>query len=288
MLDDAVVQPTPISRFTRTVLTLDLLFSLVAGITLYVFPGDTEEAFAWTIKLPLTAALLGAGYLAAVVTLVPTFFTREWRNVRLLAVMGFALTFATLAVTLWHLEEFHLGEGSSTGQVAGWAWLVVYVLIPVLLAAVFVSQERAGGRHEYEVVEPLLPLTRATLAAQAVLAGVVGAGLVLAPATFDVVWPWPLPPLAAGAVGAWLLTVAAGSAWVLREGDWGRFRATAPGLGLYLVLILVAAARYPEPLDAGDWQEWVFFAGIGAGVAAAGTAAWLQESHVVRRQARPA
>lgn len=275
---------TPITRLTRVVLTLDLLFSLLAGLVLYGLATRTDDYFAWTIKFPLTASMLGAGYLGAVVTLVPTYFTREWQRVRVLTVMGFALTFVTLVVTLWHLDEFHLGEGSATGQIAGWAWLVVYLAIPVLLALVFVLQERAGGRHEYAVGEPLLPLTRASMTAQAVVTSVVGTGLVLAPKTFDVVWPWPLPPIAAGAVGAWLLTIAAGSGWVLRDGDWGRFRLAAPGLALYLVLIVVAALRYPEPLDRGGWQEWVFFVSLALAATTAAVAGWQQER---RRSASP-
>jgi hypothetical protein len=268
---------TPITRGTRVVLTLDLVFSLVAGLVLYLLATRTNEYFAWTIKLPLTAALLGAGYLGAVVALVPTYLTREWQQVRVLTVMGFTLTFVTLVVTLWHLDEFHLGAGSATARLAGWAWLVVYVAIPVLLAAAFVVQERAGGRREYTVAEPLLPLTRVSMAVQAVVSAVGGVGLVLAPATFDVLWPWPLPPLAAGAVGAWLLTIAAGSAWVLRDGDWRRFRLAAPGLAFYLVLVVVAAFRYPQPLDGGDWQERVFFASVVLACCTAAQAGWQQE-----------
>jgi uncharacterized integral membrane protein len=273
-----------ITRATRVVLTLDLVFSLAAGLTLYALSTRTADYFAWTIKLPLTAALLGAGYLGAVATLVPTYFTREWQRVRLLSVMGFTLTFATLVVTLWHLDEFHLGQGATTARVAGWAWLVVYVAIPVLLAVVFVTQERAGGRYEYAVTEPLLPLTRAAMVVQAAVTGTLGAGLVLAPEAFDVVWPWPLPPLAAGAVGAWLLTIAAGSCWILRDGDWVRLRRTVPGLALFPALIVIAGIRYPEPLDGSDWQEWVFFGSLAGTLAACVATSWQQE----RRRRVPA
>lgn len=252
---------TAIHRATRVVLTLDLIFSLVAGSVLYLLATRTEDYFAWTIKVPLTAAFLGSGYLAAVAMLVPSYRETVWRRVRIIPVMGFTLTFVTAVVTLWRLDEFHLGSGSGTARVAGWAWLVVYLSIPVLLAAVFVAQQRAGGRRERAVAQPLLPLTRAVLAVQAAATGVLGAGLLLAPATFDVVWPWPLPPLSAGAVAAWLLTIAAGSAWALHDGDWGAFRIAVPGFAAYGIFVGLALALHPDPLDLGDWQERLFAAG---------------------------
>lgn len=268
---------TPVQRATRVVFTLDLVFSLVAGSVLYLLATRTEDYFAWTIKVPLTAAFLGSGYLAAVAMLVPSYRETAWRRVRIIPVMGFTLTFVTAVVTLWRVDEFHLGAGSATGRVAGWAWLVVYLSIPVLLAAVFVLQESTGGRRERAALEPLLPLTRAVLAVQAAAAGALGGGLLLAPGTFDGVWPWPLPPLSAGAVGAWLLTIAAGSAWGLHDGDWGSFRIALPGFAAYGAFVGLAIVLHAEPLDAGDWQERLFAAGTLALVGAGAIAAYRQE-----------
>jgi hypothetical protein len=274
------VRLSPVQGATRVVFTLDLVFSAVAGGVLYGLSTRTEDYFAWTIAAPLTAAVLGSGYLAAVVLLVPSYAERAWARVRIIPVLGFTLTFVTLLVTLWRLEEFHLGAGSGTARVAGWAWLAVYVAVPVLLAAVFVRQERAGGRGEYGIERPLLPETKVLLGGVAGLAGVLGLGLLLTPGSMDGIWPWPLPPLAAGAVAAWLLTIAAACAWGLRDGDWGRFRIALPGLAAYGVLVAVAVARYPEPLDGGDGQERAFLV-VGLLVAAAWVAVVLRQERSV-------
>jgi hypothetical protein len=267
----------PITRFTRIVLALDLVFSLVAGCVLYLLATRTDRYFAWTIKLPVTATFLGAGYLGAVVTLVLSSRATDWRRVRALPVMGITLTGATLLVTLWHLEQFHLGTGPALARIAAWTWLAVYVAIPVLLAAVFVRQERMGGADAYRVDEPLVPLMRTALGIQALGSAILGAGLVFWPHAFDVVWPWPLPPLSAGAVGAWLLTIAAASGWALREGDWARFRSGVPGFIAFLGLVVLGAIRYSEPLDSGAWQDWTFFAVLGASAAVFAYAGWQQE-----------
>jgi len=238
----------------------------VAGCVLYFLSSHTDEYFAWTIKLPLTAAFLGAGYLGAVAALIPSYWVREWRRLRVLVVIGFTLTGVTALVTLWHIGEFHLGAGSGTARFAGWAWFVVYVTIPVLLAAVFVAQERGGGRNEYEPVEPLGAGLRGMFLAQGVVTTVIGAGLVFWPSAFDDLWPWPMPALAAGAVGAWLLTIAAGSWWTLREGDWVAIRSSVPGLMAYLLFIVIAALRYNGTFDVHQWQFWTFFGAIAVSV----------------------
>jgi hypothetical protein len=258
------------------VLGLDLLFSLVAGAVLTFLATKTDRYFAWTIKVPVTATFLGAGYLAAVVTLVPTYRTKEWPRVRSVPIMGFTLTATTLLVTLWHLDQFHLGTGPATARAAAWSWLVVYVLIPVLLAAVFVAQERSAQDRGRATREPLVARMRAALLVQAATTTIIGAGLVFWPGAFARVWPWPLPPVSAGATGAWLLTIAAGSWWALWEDDWTRFRATVPGVFVFLGVVVAGAARYPDSLDAGAWQFWTFFTAIGASVAVFAAAGWQQ------------
>jgi hypothetical protein len=259
-----MADPIRITRFTRIVFALDLVFSLLAGGDLYLLSAHTDRYFAWTIKLPATATFLGAGYLSAVVTLVLGARANDWRKLRSIPVLGFTLTSVTLLVTLWHLSQFHLHDGSGFARIAAWSWLVVYATIPILLAAAFFRQERAAGPDIRAIAEPILPSIRAALLAQALGATVLGTGLIVRPSAFDRVWPWPLPPLSAGAVGAWLLTIAAGSWWALREGDWARLRAGTLGPTVFLVLVAAGAARYPTPLNVHAWQDWAFFAAIAA------------------------
>ena len=42
------------------------LLVLIMGLILYFLPDQTETYFAWTIGVPMTAAFLGASYLASV------------------------------------------------------------------------------------------------------------------------------------------------------------------------------------------------------------------------------
>ena len=163
--------------------------------------------------------------------LVPSFRSRRWRRVRIVPVMGFTLTFVTARrddlAPRGVPSRSRLRDGTRRG--VGVAGRVPDHPGPARRRLPGAANVPADER-ERDVSEPLLPLTRGVLGAQAVAAAVLGAGLVLAPRTFDAAWPWPLPPLSAGAVGAWLLTIAAGSAWALHDGDWRAFRIAIPGL----------------------------------------------------------
>lgn len=55
---------------------------LAVGISLYLLSGTTNVYFSWTINPPLTAAFLGAGYLAS--TLLELLSAREkvWARAR--------------------------------------------------------------------------------------------------------------------------------------------------------------------------------------------------------------
>ena len=261
-------RPTGVGRFTRLVLAIDLVAVTFAGLQLFVFSTRTADYFAWTIKAPITAALLGVGYWCSIPSLVLALREREWQRVRTLIVMGSALTWVMALATFRHLGRFHLDAGPDLARAAAWTWLVVYVTVPLMLAAAFVRQERAGGLLEYGVVVPLRPWARTILVVHAVPLTALGLGLALWPGTFAGLWPWPLTPLAAGAVAAGLLAVAAGCWWSLREGDWRRVRIGFPALILFDALALVVAARFSEALDGGDAATWIYLGALLASLVA--------------------
>lgn len=270
-------RPTAMGRFARVVLVVDLAAVTVAGIQLFVLSTRTSDYFAWTIKAPLTAALLGAGYWSSIPMLVLALRSREWQRVRTLFVMGLATTwFATLA-TFWHLEQFHLRSGATVSRLAAWAWLAVYVAVPLMLFAALVVQERAGGRFDYATDAPLLRWVRAVLVLHAAPLTVLGLGLAFFPGSFADLWPWPLTPLTAGAVAGWLLTIAAGGWWSLREGDWRRIRVAFPGLIVFPLLALAGVARFSDAVDFSDARTWVYLGALVSSPTLIGLAAVHQE-----------
>ena len=281
----AASRPTPMFAFARLVLVLDLIAVVGAGVQLYLLSERTDELFAWTIKAPVTAAFLGAGYWSSIPIVLIALRAREWRQARTLVVMGLAITGFTTLATFLHLDLFHLDSGPFTAQASAWTWLIIYIAIPPMLAAAFVIGERRGGRGEYAVEAPLRPWARWALLAFALPLTVLGLGLAFLPGSFSDLWPWPLTPLTAGAVAAWLLTIALGCWWSLREGDWRRVRVAFPGYFTFAALALIGAARYSDALDGGI-RTWVYLAAQAALLVFAAVA-WLQHERGPRLEPAP-
>ena len=78
-------------------------------------------------------------------------------------------------------------------------------------------------------------------------------------------WPWPLTPLTARAIAAWLLGLGIVLAQANVENDWRRIRAaTLPYAGL-AVLEAIALLRFRHTLDwgaAGPWLMVLFLATV--------------------------
>jgi hypothetical protein len=91
-------------------------------------------------------------------------------------------------------------------SVFGWAWLVVYLFVPVGYGVFAVRQLRiAGGDPPRQA--PLPAWLRFVLGVQAAIMLTWGTALFLAPQTTAALWPWALMPLTGQAVGAWLIGV---------------------------------------------------------------------------------
>jgi len=104
----------------------------------------TGQYFAFTITSPLAAAFLGAGYWAAVPIEALAARQARWANARISVPAVLTFTVLTLAVTLTHLGQLHLGARYPAGtQAVTVAWLAIYVLVPALLATFWVRQARS-------------------------------------------------------------------------------------------------------------------------------------------------
>jgi hypothetical protein len=261
------MRPRELTRTLRWTLLFSALLVFVTGLQLFVFADRTDRYFAWTIRPPLTAAFLGASYWGASVML--TFAARErlWANARI--AVPAVLTFVPLMLlaTFIHLDRFHLGAGTTSARVAGWGWLSLYVAVVAVVPVGLIAQWRVRGRDE-ERGEPLPPWLRALLGLHATVAAPLGIALYLAPTWADAAWFWPLAPLSARAVGAWLLTIAVLALHACLENDRRRVRLALIGYAVFGVLQLIALARFSGDVDWSDPRSWVFAALLASTVAA--------------------
>lgn len=250
---------------TRVFLLVSMVLVLLAGLQLFVFGTETERFFAWTIASPLTAAFLGASYLASVPLTWLGARRRAWVDTRLSIPSIVVFTALTLLVTLVHLDRFHFGEGGSA-EVAAWAWIVIYVADPLIWIGVLAAQRRAPGQDPPRT-DRLPRAVRAGLALQAgVLVGL-GIALLVAPAAVADAWPWPLTPLTGRAIGAWLVGLGVSAALAAREDDRRRVQVAMISWVTLAVLQAAALARFGDQVDWGGAASILYVAFLASIVA---------------------
>lgn len=257
---------TPVTTRTRGLLLAGTVLVVAAGLDLFLLTEHTDRFFAWTIASPVTAAFMGAGYLAAGVLDGMSARERHWAVARVPLPAVLVFTTVTFVVTLVHIEVFRMDS------FFGWAWLVTYALLPPSVLAVMLLQRRVGGR-EPERQAALPAALRGTAVGVAVGVTAVGVAMVLVPAEAASWWHWPLTDLTGRAVGSWLVIVGLTAGQAAWENDWSRLR---PLCGAYLVLgalQLVVLGRYPDGIDWGRVAAWAHVAVV-AWVVAFGAYGW--------------
>ncbi len=249
----AAVRPSP---GVRVLLVAFCCLTAVAVGSLVVLAERTAETFAWTIEPPVTAAFLGAGYAAGFVLSALSLRAADWAVVRVPYATVLVFTWFTALATFLHLDRMHM-RAPGTGPVAepaAWLWLVVYVVIPVGMAALLVRQAGPDRAHRPAVPMPR-PLAGA-LVVQGVVLLVVGAALFVAPATADALWPWALTPLTARVVAAWLLAFAVAVAMAVADGDLARLRIATVAYTAFGAFQLATRFRFRAQVEWSGAVGW--------------------------------
>ena len=176
---------------------------LIIGIPLYLVPQNSEEYFSWSVT-PLSAAFLGGAYLSAAVIEFAAARERIWANARIAVPAVLVFTSLTLLVTLGNIDQYHFKAPGFVQSVGTWAWLVVYVVVPPIMALVLLVQLlRRGSDPERD--RPLPTSLRAGLTTGGIVLFAGGVMLLLSPTSADWLWPWPVSELTGRAFGAWMV-----------------------------------------------------------------------------------
>ena len=238
--DRAATSSRALLPATRGLLGAFTALTGLAVIALLLRADATDQYFAWTISPPISAAFLGSGYAAGCVLVVLSLRSGDWQVVRgpILTILVF--TVLTLAASLLHLGRFHFHAGPRVAMFAAWWWTAVYVLLPPAMVAAVLLQDRRSPRREAHRT-PVPRGLALPLAAEGVVMLAAGAALFADPGVARTVWPWPLTPLVARAVAAWLVAFAAAAGLALRDGDLAR----------------LGCPRSPTPPSAPwSWRRW--------------------------------
>jgi hypothetical protein len=243
---------------TRLLLVIFGGLTLLAFVALFVLAEQTERSFAWTIKPPATAAFLGAAYAARCVLVVLALRKGTWVALHIPFLTILVFTIATLGASLLHLDRLHFSSPVPIARYAAYFWMGVYVLIPLAMVAVLIVQERRPIPAPPRVAMPAA--LAATVLVQGILLLAVGSALFGVPALATSLWPWPLTPLTARVIAAWLLAFGLCAILAWRSRDLGRLDVAAWAYGLLAVLEVVVILRYPGTVRWSTPAIWVYLA----------------------------
>lgn len=232
----------------RIILYIASFLVLSVGSSLYLLSEKTDMYFSWTINQPLTAAFLGAGYLASFVTELLAARESIWARARIAVPGVLAFTILTSVVTFIHLEKFHFDSPAFITVAGTWVWLLIYITVPIALGILWALQTRQPG------IDPPRGITlpmgmRVTLIVQGAVMVIFGVAMLLFPEMTIPLWPWKLSALTSRAIGAWgvgIGVIATHAAW---ENDWKRLWPMFTGYVVYGTLQTINLLRYPDVLD---------------------------------------
>jgi hypothetical protein len=219
----------------RLKLTLEVFagLALIAGALLFLGATRTDAWWSWTIQPPLTAATLGAFYWAAFVLLLMAARAKTWVRARPTVYPVAVIAVLLLIITLIHIDRFDLNS------LFGVFWVVVYALVPVLLAWTLVEQRGAPG-EDSRGTQRLPTLLRRVLMIEGVVMLAAGVLLLVAPGAADDLWPWALSPLTSRAIGSFLVGIGLAALIAVRDDDPLSFRGAALAYTALGVLELLA------------------------------------------------
>jgi hypothetical protein len=239
------------------------------GVPLFLLTTQTDTFFAWTISIPMTAAVLGANYWSSTALALLAARERVWANGRLSISVALVFAPVTTAATFIHLDQFHLDNP------IGWFWVLAYGIYPVMLLVLLYRQLRIPGGDPPRT-RPLPLWVRATFAVHAIVLLPVGMIMFVAPGVAGDLWPWSIPDLSSRALSAWVLAFGVLAAHAFFENDFDRVKIALLGYPVFVVLHVIAIARFGEDVQWGEVGAWLYVAYLtsAASLGAYGVAGW--------------
>ena len=247
---------TPIAWWGRLWFGVEVFFGVSAVVTIALDPANARTNFAWNVQPTVMAAVLGAFYVSSALLFLLPFFARRWEMIRVMILPTALFCAAELAATFLHWSKFSLGTAPFI------VWFLSYLLPPPIFVALYWLQERRLRRRASAAVatEPLLAVARLALLFWGGLLAAIAVFFFVAPQALIAIAPWPMTPLTARALVAWLLMAGALMLSMARENDRTRVLLGVPMLLLMFPMVTIQIARFAGQVN---FANIALFAGLG-------------------------
>ncbi len=262
MATDAVHRDDRLLTATRWASWAIVAILIPAVVVLWGLPGKTADAWAWTFKPDMTAIFMGSGYAAGAFFFSRAALGPRWHPASA-GVLSAAIFAALMLIpTIVHYDRFNHGDAPFLAAFAFYGWVVVYIVAPVAVAALWLRNHRTDPRVR-RAGDPLVsPLVRHC--AQVVAAGalVAAAVFLIAPSVAIDVYPWKLTPLTARVLACFTAQVGLGALLLSFDERWSSWRLLLQTFLVATAFMLVGAARAWGDFDTGRPGTWLFLAGL--------------------------
>ena len=241
---------------TRLLAVFIIPFLVVAAALLYIWPNNTAQTFAWTIKPSMTPMMLAAAYMGGIFFFARAALAQKWHLIKVgfLPVTAFA---GLLGITtLIHWDRFN------HSHISFYVWTALYLTTPFLVFAVWLRNRKQDTR-QIEAGEMILPpIARAIIGLIGAVTLLVSLFLFLFPQVMIAIWPWALTPLTARVLGAMFALPGIVGLGIAAEPRWSAARIILQSQTFSILMILIAAARAWRDFQPGNIVTWLFVGGL--------------------------
>jgi hypothetical protein len=248
--DDAVL---PVTHWLAIII---IPFLVAAAILLYIWPNNTAQTFAWTIKPSMTAMMLAAAYMGGIYFFARVAAAHQWHTIKagFLPVTAFASLLGI--ATILHWDRFN------HSHISFFTWTALYFTTPFLVIAVWLVN-RARDQRLAEAGDILLPVAlRVMIGLVGAVTSLVGLLLFVFPQIMVQVWAWTLTPLTARVLGAMFALPGIVGIGIAFEPRWSAARIILQSQCLSIVMILIAAVRARGDFQPENPITWLFVGGL--------------------------
>ena len=241
---------------TKVVGVIVIVVLVLAFVSLYFYPNNTTDFFAWTIKPATTAILIGEGYMAGALFFLRVITTRKWHTLQAGFLPITSFTVVMMGATLLHWDRFH------QGTFLFYLWTVIYAVTPFLVPFLWwrnrTKDLRTAGDRDLFFSRPV----RRALGVTGGLGILVALTAFIFPAFYIAITPWKLTELTARIFSGWTMLAAATLVSVAWVGRWSSTRLLLQSVLFGQVLTLLALPRIWADLNLSHPMSYVFVGGL--------------------------
>jgi hypothetical protein len=241
---------------TRWVAGLVIPFLIVAFIILYFFPHNTAKLFAWEIKSPMTAMMLGSAYAGGIYYFSGLLMTHQWHRIKVGLIPVTIFASVLNVATILHWDRFN------HGTLPFFAWVSLYFTTPFIVFTLWL-RNRGQDTNQPDKSDVTVPmLVRFVIGLVGATTLVIAISLFSNPTLGIKLWPWTLTPLTSRVMAAMFSLPGMVGLGMAFDSRWSSAQIILQSQGFSILLILVAVFRDRSGFNWSTPGSWLFTIGL--------------------------